>query len=105
MKKKPRQIKKLNAELIKNFSKHSQENISNHPIVVKSTISGAILTGILVAVVAWLYSSGMTGIEEQVNATAMNTGAFTIIGFVSGSAVGGLVGNVFGIFLMLKERG
>ncbi|MFW6371617.1 MAG: hypothetical protein ACOC10_10490 [Bacteroidota bacterium] len=105
MKKNPHQINKLNAEFIKNLSKHSQENISNHPIVVKCTVSGVVLTGLLVAVGAWLFSAGMVGIEEQANANTMNTGAFIIIGLVSGSAVGGLIGNVLGIFLMLKERG
>ncbi len=102
MKKKPHQIKKLKTDLINKVNKYPQENIINHPIVLKSTVSGALLTGIIVAVIAWVFSSEITNWE---NLSFISPGIFIIIGFISGSAVGGLVGNLYGIFLMLKERG
>lgn len=105
MKKKPPQIKKLNADLINKFNKYPQENIYNHPIILKSTFSGAIMVGIIVALVAWIFSAGILGTEEPVKITSMNPDIFVFIGFITGSAIGGLIGNVYGIFQMLKKKG
>ncbi len=104
MKRTPHQTKKQDSGISNKSGSYPPKNILNHPVILKSTISGIILTGIMVAGGAWLLSAGVLGNEEPLRITSINPGIFTLIGFIAGSAVGGLIGIVYGIFLMLKEK-
>lgn len=104
MKNLPHQTKKQDTELSNKSGSYTPDNILNHPVILKSTFSGTLLTGIMVAGVAWLLSAGIIGNEEPLKITTISPVIFTFIGFIAGSAIGGLIGIVYGIFLMLKEK-
>lgn len=78
-----------------------QGNPIYHPAIGIRAFWGALIVGILCGSLAWLIASGtwpVTGLGQMASATP---GVATYMGFVIGSAAGGLFGSLNGLRHML----
>ncbi len=99
-------MKKPDADrLIKKTDKDPQENLFYHPSILRNAILGAVIGGIILGALAYMMAKGIIPIEGLGQISASGTGAAAFFGFITGSAIGGLFGSVYGIFAMLKEKG
>ncbi|MEX2336807.1 MAG: hypothetical protein WD555_06015 [Fulvivirga sp.] len=75
-----------------------------HPAIGKGALWGGIIGGILIGALAWLVASGAWPVVGLGQMAAGNYGAAAFMGFLMGSAVGGLTGSFIGINRMLKNH-
>lgn len=97
-------MKKSNADRNIETGKDPYGNGFYHPLILRNAIGGAVLGGIAFIVLVWLITKGIMPVEGWGQLSAVNLLAAVLFGLISGSAIGGLIGSVYGIFVMLKER-
>ena len=74
-----------------------------HPVIHRAAIAGAVAGGIIVGVVFWLIAKGVIPVEGLGQLAAGSLGAAAFFGFAGGSAAGGFIGGIYGIFVMQKK--
>jgi hypothetical protein len=98
-------MKKPDADrLIKKTNKDPEGSMFYHPSILHNTIAGAVTGGIIIGAIAWMMAKGIIPVEGLGQMAASGIGAAAFLGFVTGSAIGGLIGSVYGIFAMLKKK-
>lgn len=75
-----------------------------HPSIGRGALWGGLIGGILVGVVAWLVAAGWWPVVGLGQMAAGSYGAAAFMGFVIGSAAGGLLGSFIGLRHMLKQH-
>lgn len=99
-------MKKPDADrLIKNTNFDPHENQFYHPTILRNAIVGAIIGGIITGALVWMIAKGVLPVEGLGQVASPGLGAAAFFGFITGSAIGGLIGSVYGIFAMLREKG
>jgi hypothetical protein len=76
-----------------------------HPSILFHAIAGAAIGGIIAGISVWMIAKEIIVSELSGQIASGNPGAAAILGIISGIAIGGLFGSVYGTFAMLKERG
>lgn len=79
-------------------------NLFYDPAIPKGATIGAVAGGIILGLVAWMMADGAWAIEGLGQLGAGNRGSGTFLGFVTGSAIGGLFGSLIGIRKMLQKK-
>ncbi|WP_299761259.1 hypothetical protein [uncultured Pontibacter sp.] len=75
-----------------------------HPAIGKGAFWGGLVGGVLVGTLAWLVASGVWPVVGLGQMAAGSYGAAAFMGFVLGSAVGGLIGSFMGISHMFRQH-
>ena len=98
-------MKKTGAErLIQRTNRDPHGKLFYHPAIHKGAIAGGIIGGVLLAFVAYMFSSGNWAITGLGQIAASGNEAAVFFGFVLGSAAGGLAGSIYGISVMLNKE-
>lgn len=107
MKKEDRnKMKKPGADFILAKPDHDPHgNVFYHPSVLKYAVAGAVAVGIIFGIAGWLLASGIIAVEGLGQIAAGGKDAATFLGFVAGSAVGGLSGSITALFFMPGKNG
>lgn len=74
-----------------------------HPAIGKGALGGGLVGGILISLLAWLVASGVWPVEGLGQLSAGGRGAASLMGFIIGSAMGGLAGSLSGLAYMLSH--
>lgn len=73
-----------------------------HPSMLRWTVIGAIIGGVILAFVAWMVTDGAWSIVGLGQMASGNRGPGAFLGFVIGSGVGGLLGGIMAIRKVLR---
>jgi hypothetical protein len=99
-------MKKIYSDsLIEKIDKDIQVKWFYHPTILNNAIAGLIIGGIIAGLIIWMMAKGFIAAESLVQISAGSPGAAAFLGLITGIAIGGLFGSVYGTFAMLKERG
>ncbi|ARS38145.1 hypothetical protein [Pontibacter actiniarum] len=74
-----------------------------HPAIGKGALWGGLIGGVLVGALAWLVAAGVWPVVGLGQMAGGSYGAAAFMGFVLGSAVGGLIGSFIGINRMFRQ--
>jgi hypothetical protein len=107
MKKKDQnKMEKPGADFILSKPDHDPHGkIFYHPVLPKYALTGAVAGGVILGIVAWLLASGIIAVEGLGQIAAGGKDAAVFLGFISGSALGGLVGGILAIYFMSRNKG
>lgn len=75
-----------------------------HPSMLSMALTGAIIGGVLLGVIAWMVADGAWSVVGLGQMSAGNRGPGAFFGFVVGSGIGGLFGGLLGIRSTLREN-
>lgn len=75
-----------------------------HPAIGKGAFWGGLAGGILVGLLAWLVASGVWPVVGLGQLSSGSYGAAAFLGFLIGSALGGLAGSFIGMNKMFREH-
>ncbi len=79
-------------------------NLFYHSSIHKGAIAGGIIGGIIFAFIAYMLAAGNWAVTGLGQIAASGKDAATLFGFALGSAVGGLIGSIYGIVVMLNKK-